>query len=109
MAQKKDEKKDMLHEIMLEKGPSFFLKVIKGFIDELSKSMSETIHRYEKKYLDTLMSYLFFSVGIIFIATAVIFLINEYLGLSRGWSFLFIGLIMVLWSVFIKGKAYKTD
>jgi len=101
--EKKDESK--IHEFFRDKGPDLVLNALKGFISNLSKNVVDAIHRTEKKFLDTLVSYLFFAVGSVFVAIALIFLIIQYMGLSVGWSFLVIGLIMLLWSLFLKKRS----
>ena len=102
----KKEKKDF-QDMLLEKSPGIILKTLKGFIEDVSESVIQKIHKSEKKFMATFISFIQLAAGTIFLAIALIFLINEYLGLSKGWSFLVIGLVLIIWSIILKNHYEK--
>jgi hypothetical protein len=80
-------------------GPNIILKTLKGFIDKLAKSVTDSIHKTERKFLETLVAYVTFTAALLFIGAAAIMLIAEYSGLSMGWSLLVVGLLLMVISM----------
>lgn len=75
----------------------------KGFVGKIQDVIIYT----EEKVLQVLYASVLFVTGLVFLSIAVVSLMNEYLGLSKGWSFLIISLILILSSVVLKDKAFK--
>ena len=87
--------------------PNIILKTLKGFIDKLAKGVTDSIHKTEKKFLETLVAYVTFTAALLFLGAAAIMLIAEYSGLSLGWSFLVVGLLLMVISMFLHGAARR--
>lgn len=105
----KEEKKSVIKDFLVDHGGELVIKAFEGFVHNLTEKMMDVIVNFEKRILGTGVSYVFFMIGSIFISVAIIFLLYQYLGLSLGWSFMFIGLILVIWSYMIRKKYEKGD
>lgn len=75
----------------------------KGLIGRVQEIILDT----EEKVMQILYASVLFVTGLVFMSIAIVFLMNEYLGLSRGWSFFIISLILILSSMIFKNKALK--
>lgn len=91
-----------------------FIEIIKSAVTGISGLAGNLVGRVqdiilytEEKVLQILYSSVLFVTGLVFLSIAVVSLMNEYLGLSKGWSFLIISLILLLSSTIIKNKALK--
>ena len=110
MANKKEGKKDYkaeLQSFFASNVPNILLRTLKGFIENLSKGITDSIHKTERKFLETLVSFVAFTAALLLLAVAAIMLIAEYSGLTLGWSFLIMGLIMLIISMLLHHAAKK--
>lgn len=77
------------------------LNTVRGLKDSIQNFILGTADRAIRMvYVSAL-----FIVSAVFISIAFVLLLNDYLGLSRGWSFLVSGLIIALVAFIIRGRA----
>jgi len=109
MAKKKEKPKDdsWIKSMIADKGPDFVVGTLKGFIDKLTKSITDSIHNSEKKFMQTLVYYILFAVGAVLLAAGGIILISEYFEISKGWIYFGAAIILILWSWHIKNQVEK--
>jgi len=93
------------HNIFIESFSTILHKFLEGFTKNIVENLTKKVIDSERKILEMLISYGILFFGVIIITVAVIKLVNEYLYLSWGWSMLVIGLILVIWSLFLKKNA----
>ena len=82
--------------------------MIMDFLSGLAKKAQDIAYYTEQKLLQFFYASVFFTAGAIFVCIAVVFLLNEYTGLSMGWGLLIIGLFLLLLATIVKRHAVKT-
>jgi hypothetical protein len=94
------------------KGPDFIGMLKSGISSFISDRVNHTVNEIqgyitdaEEKAVQILYASSFFVAGAIFISIAAVMLINQYLNLSIGWSFMIMGLILIIASMVVKNKA----
>ena len=80
---------------------------ISGLAKGLVGKVQDVIIYTEEKVMQILYASVLFVTGLVFLSIAIVSLMNEYLGLSRGWSFLIISLILMMASMIVKNKALR--
>ena len=81
-----------------------FWRTLTNIIDFPGK-VKEFVSSTEEKLVSMFYSASVLIAGLIFISLSCVFLINQYLVLSMGWSFMIIGLILIIVSLVIKSRA----
>lgn len=89
-----------------KEGGFSFLKIIDYFTNFSGKA-KEFIISTEEKAIRIFYSAILLLAGLIFLSISFVFLINEYFELSKGWSFLMMGLILIIVALLIKSKNKK--
>ena len=90
---------------MVKKESGFNFWGILDFIAGLSGKVNDIIVSTEEKIIQKVYSTVLLISGLIFLSLSFVFLMNEYSILSQGWSFLIMGIILVMVSLIIKNRA----
>ncbi len=77
-----------------------------GFKTGIEK-LQERIYETEQKMLKIFFSAMLMMAGVFFVSVAIILLIAQYLKISLGWSFLIIGLVLLIASLQLKQQVMK--
>ena len=77
-------------------------------VKAIAKKTQDAARNAQKKVMQLLFASVFFALGAIFLCIALVFLVNEYLNLSRGWSFLVMGLLLIITGLILKSRFNKT-
>jgi len=80
---------------------------LSGLAKSLVGKVQDVILYTEEKVMQILYASVLLVTGLVFLAASAVALMNEYLGLSKGWSYLIISLVLILSSLIIKNKAMK--
>lgn len=83
---------------------SSIVKNLKDHTKDFVQRGQEIIYQTTENVMERLFSTMLFSVGSILVIVAVALLIYENLGLSLGWSFLIMGLILLVISLLFKER-----
>jgi len=92
MATKKD---STFFDTVKEVVSSSIVKNLKDHTKDFVQRGQEIVYQTTENVMERLFSTLIFSIGTIMVIVAVALLIYENLGLSLGWSFLIMGLILL--------------
>ncbi len=90
---------------MVKKESGFNFWGILDFISGLSGKVNDIIVSTEEKIIQKVYSTVLLISGLIFLSLSFVFLMSEYSILSQGWSFLVMGIILVMVSLIIKNRA----
>jgi TRAP-type uncharacterized transport system fused permease subunit len=80
---------------------------VKEFLSTFAARIQDAVIYTEEKVLQLLYASVIFITGVVFLCAAAVNLMTQYLQLSRGWSYLIIGLILILAAMTIKNKAVR--
>lgn len=83
---------------------SSIVKNLKDHTKDFVQRGQEIIYQTTENVMERLFSTMLFSIGSILVIVAVALLIYENLGLSLGWSFLIMGLILLVISLLFKER-----
>ncbi|NOZ81283.1 MAG: hypothetical protein GXP63_06450 [DPANN group archaeon] len=104
MVTKKDAEKD-----------NSFLNTLKGIVsssivknmkersEDLVHHAQEIAYQTAENMMEKLFSAVLFGAGVLFIMIAITLLVVQYLDLTLGWSFLLMGLLLLVISLLFKG------
>jgi len=84
-----------------EFGTDFLLSRLKNLYQDFLKNIKTTFHKLQRDIINSLILISIIITGLIFIFIALVFLLNEYLKLNFGLSFLIIGLFILFISFLI--------
>ena len=104
---KKETKKDWKTELvegLKSKALSGIVEYAKGLI----KKAQDAVYYTQRKVIQLFYASALFIAGIIFLSIAIVLLISDYLKLSKGWSFLILGLVLIILAMFVKISAEKS-
>lgn len=74
------------------------------YLKNIAEKVEDLVYVAEKNVIHLLYASVLFISGIIFLSIALVFLIEDYLQLSKGWSLLIISLILFLSALLIKNQ-----
>jgi len=80
---------------------------IVSYVKGLMGKFQDFVIYTEEKVIQIFYASTLFIAGLVFLSISVVLLMSEYLKLSQGWSFLIIGLILIMAAMMIKNKALK--
>ena len=103
----KVEKKDWKAELM-EGLKSGVVSGVIQYIKNFTNRVQDIVYRTQKKVIQIFYASALFIAGVIFLSIAVVLLISEYLQLSKGWSFLILGLVLIILAMFVKMNVERT-
>ncbi len=98
---KKEKEKGLTYSLK-EFAKSFLINSMKGIFDNVMQTLKQEILDTKKKILRSVFIFLLLFAGIFFIFLGGVFLINQYTKLGFGWSFVIIGLLILVFSMFMK-------
>lgn len=75
-----------------------------SFIKDFPGKVQDFIINTEEKVIQLFYSASLMLAGLIFLSISLVFLMNEYFALSKGWSLLIIGLILIIASLIIRSR-----
>ncbi|MCF7859910.1 MAG: hypothetical protein K9N07_11410 [Candidatus Cloacimonetes bacterium] len=75
-----------------------------GLSGNVVERISDVVEKKEKKLLELLVEKAVFLISLIFICIAAVLIISQYLELHMGWSFLIIGLMLLVWSFSLRTR-----
>ncbi|HII17588.1 TPA: hypothetical protein HA361_06780 [Candidatus Woesearchaeota archaeon] len=104
MAKKEKPKENPFKSFFSEAASSILIKSLKGYAQTLMDSLHDAIDAIHDRLAKSIISLVMGILALIFISIGVILLINEYLHLSKGWTFFVVGLILLLWGMAIKSR-----
>ena len=78
------------------------VNLVLNSLKKVAASIQDSIYRVEKNIIRFFYASVLFITGIIFLFVAIASLMQEYLKLSAGWSFLVLSLILIILSFMIK-------
>jgi hypothetical protein len=99
MKKEEPSEKPILNTI-LEFASGIFSGVSTNVVDRIS----DVVEKKEKQLIEILLEKAIFLTAIIFISLGAVFIVSQYLELHIGWSFLIIGLMLLVWSFGIKTR-----
>lgn len=77
--------------------------VAESYLDHVQNKIKDT-HR---RMMELTLAYAILLLSMVFVSIAAVMLISEYLEVSKGWSFLVVGLLLLLWAMKIKNRRYE--
>jgi len=83
---------------------SGILSGIINYVRGFSGKVQDFIINTEEKVIQMFYSAALLVTGLIFLSISFVFLMNEYFTLSKGWSFLIIGLILIIAALVIRTR-----
>jgi len=83
---------------------SGLLSGIVSYVKDFSDKVQDFIINTEEKIIQLLYSAALMISGLIFLSISLVFLMNEYFTMSKGWSLLIIGLILIIASLVIRNR-----
>jgi hypothetical protein len=92
----------MLKEYLARKAKEFMVNSLSGMENEFKKEISYKIKAYKRKMVKDLIALFILLIALAFIAIALVFLLTEYLDLTKTLAFGIIGIILVLVGLIIK-------
>ena len=69
---------------------------IVSYVMDIPGKVQDFIINTEEKVIQMFYSAALMAAGLIFLSISFVFLMNEYFNLSKGWSLLIIGLILII-------------
>jgi len=81
-----------------------FSSLSKSFMQEINELLMKKLRSLEKMLLIAFVSHLLTILGAIFVVASVFILLAYYLKIHLAWSFLAIGVFLLLWSWVLKQK-----
>ena len=82
-----------------------FVKGLEGFFTDYVVVKIERLISYARhKISNTILFIMSFFFAIIFIFLSIVFLAERYLNVHYGWSFLFIGLLLLILAIFFSNS-----
>ncbi|MFH1590683.1 MAG: hypothetical protein ABIC95_02035 [archaeon] len=75
---------------------------------KLVHTAQRVIYQTQEKIVQQLIAALLFFLGMVFVLIAVVRLLSQYVGLSDGWSFLIVGLLILIIAL-TQRKKYSDD
>jgi len=92
----------MLKEYLAKKGKEFLLNSLSGMENDFKKEVSYRIASYKRKMVKDFIALFILLIALVFLAFASVFLLTEYLSLTKTLAFVIIGIILVLVGLIIK-------
>ncbi len=86
---------------------SSMIKTIIAYLKNLAEKVETLIYTLEKNLIHLFYASVLFITGIVFLSLALVFLLEQYLSLSKGWSLLILSLILFLSALLIKNQVNK--
>ena len=80
----------------------------KFLVEELVHKGQDIVYQTEKKIVDSLVAAVILLVGIVMIILAVTFFLTDFFRLERYWSFLIVGLVLIIAAILFKKRIEKT-
>jgi len=80
----------------------------KGLLEELIHRIQDIAYQTEKKMIEKLIAALMMIVGVIFIILAITYFLTDFLRLQKYWSFLIVGLALIVIAFLLKIGTEKT-
>lgn len=77
---------------------------ISGFVENVVESVQEVVEHAGRRLFLGGMYYLLLFTSVIFLGVAAVFLLSEYLIVSKGWGFLIVGLLILIAALVIDIK-----
>lgn len=93
---KSGKKHSIIKDTIAEFVTSTALESVKSFVESLADRTHDFFMQLEKKIVQGLYASVVMICGLIFLLISLAFLLSEYLKLSKGWSFLILGLILII-------------
>ena len=75
-----------------------------SYIMDLPGKVQDFIINTEEKVIQMFYSAALLVTGLIFLSISFVFLMNEYFALSKGWSLLIIGLILIIAAMLMRNR-----
>lgn len=101
---KKEKEKESSSSI-LEMLKSIAVSSVTDYVKGVMSDIHDLVEYVAKRALQILYATALFMVGLLFLCIAAVLLIRQYLHLSIGWSFMVMGLILIIAAILIKNKA----
>ncbi len=86
---------------------TFFNMLREFFQDVVISKIDKSVEKARYNLMNSVLFVLSFFFSIIFIFLSLIFLLERYLKIDYGWSFLFIGLLLLILAVLFNLKGGK--
>ncbi len=77
-------------------GLDFVYNASRKLFDSLIDTVQESVYEFTRRLTHFAVSYVLFLAGILLVLISIMILLNEYLGLSYGWSTLSFGIVFIL-------------
>jgi len=85
----------------------FLLGALKNTYTEFIETLQGYAYKTQERILEIFSLFIVMLCGLIFLLIGLVFLINEYVKLSWGWSFLIMGITLILISYLLKIQIIK--
>ncbi|MBN2458121.1 hypothetical protein JXB31_03260 [Candidatus Woesearchaeota archaeon] len=109
MAKKGEKKDNAFVSALKDFGTSFLLGTIRELYEDFLRTVQQYAYRTQQRIIDSFIVLFMSLAGVSLMILSVIFLMNEYMNLGFGWSFLIVGLILFVISLVLKIRLDKKN